>query len=222
MIDMIVHILSPTEFDIISQELIALGKRHAQYSEDSVQMFHPSLFLHFSDCFCLTLMHFLNVKQNGPRNDQLRDIGIQAIQDAWEYLLSYIRTQMEHGAQSEHRRRSSLMEKRTRLISSSSSLVSPRSKKIEQESFKRTKSLSMRSCTSTHQDHSTVSSHQNKERRLSLSSSSPTSKLVSPRRVLFRFASFVSSTNLIHSAPSRTASPGHQRREHHSRDKSRH
>jgi hypothetical protein len=118
MIDMIVHILSPTEFDIISQELLSLGKRHAQYSEDMIQMFHPSLFVHFSDCFCQTLMHFLNVKQNGRHNDQFLDAGnLEDIRDAWEYLLSYIRNQMEQGAQSDHCRRLSLIEKRTRLLS---------------------------------------------------------------------------------------------------------
>jgi hypothetical protein len=215
MIDMLVHILSPTEFDIISQELFSLGKRHAQSSKDLIQMFHPSIFLHFSNCFCQTLMHFLNVKKNG----HFRDVGnLEAIQDAWEYLLSYIRIQMEQGAQSEHCRRLSLIEKRTRLLSSSSSLVSPRSKKIKQESFKRTKPLPMRSFTSSHRDHSTVSSHQSKE-HLSSSSPTSTSKLVSPRRILSRFASFHGLTKVSRSAPSRTASSGHQKRELLSRDK---
>lgn len=195
MMDMLVHMLSPTELDIVADELYSLGKRHAQYNEDLIDMFRPSQFRHLAECFCQTLMLFVKSQQTKRRHSQFHETNNhEAIQEAWEDLLFYIRRQMEKGAQSEHLRKLAILKQQKQL-------ASPEDRKEERGGL--CKELSMRSLDLSPplaSNKAKISRHSNK--------SPLRHHRGAPKRAMFRFASFhgLSKTAGTRSPPVRTVS----------------
>lgn len=142
MIDMLVSMLSPTDLDVVSEELVSLGKRHAKHNEELIQVFLPSFFQHLTDAFCVALKHCVhkhlfedpqggnNGRASVNRSSSTRSLFAEStdndlegnatkqpnswksVEHAWQDLFWYIRGQMEEGAMVEYQEHKRLMEQK--------------------------------------------------------------------------------------------------------------
>ena len=126
MIDTVVSMLSPTDLDVVSKELVSLGKRHAHHNRELIQAFLPSLFQHFTEAFCKALKHCVHrhlfgrsegrenlMKRSSSQHslfDDSEDLegkrpsNWKMVEHAWQDLFWFIRCQMEEGAMMEYQR----------------------------------------------------------------------------------------------------------------------
>ncbi|KAL3933039.1 MAG: hypothetical protein SGBAC_010573 [Bacillariaceae sp.] len=141
MIDMLVSMLSPTDLDVVSEELVSLGKRHAKHNEELIQVFLPSFFQHLTDAFCVALKrcvhkYLFEVPHDGTNgraslnrssstrslfaennddmegNNNKQTNSWKSVEHAWQDLFWYIRCQMEEGAMMEYQEHKRLMEQK--------------------------------------------------------------------------------------------------------------